>query len=97
MASVNNNFVLKFCILCANYFKAFGQPLNQADESQARDSDNGKSDDEGDEASRYVSNESNDSHQDCLNCLACAAKILLYSIICIAVCTPSCTWHINLF
>ena len=52
MASVNNNFVLKFCILCANYFKAFGQPLHQADESQASDSDDGKNDDEGDEALR---------------------------------------------
>ena len=55
----------------ANYFKAFGQPLHQAS-----DSDDGKSDDEGDEASRYVGNESNDSHQDCMSCLACATKIL---------------------
>ena len=46
----------------ANYFQAFGQPLHQADESQASDSD--EADDEGDEASRYVGNESNDSHQD---------------------------------
>jgi hAT family C-terminal dimerisation region len=60
----------------ANYFKAFGQPLHQVDESQASDSDDGKSDDESDEASRYVGNESNDSHQDCMSCLACATKIL---------------------